>query len=59
MLNTIILWITGFTFVWMTMMRLLLNTNGLTSGLLFKAIPFFIGLGNLFIFAVTMGWLNI
>jgi hypothetical protein len=45
--------------VFMIVFSLIMNTKNLKSSIVFKVIPFFLGLADIFVFAVLMGWIII
>lgn len=53
-IDTIIILVTG---VWLITMCFIMNTSNITSAVIFKVIPFFLGLGCLYVVCRMVGFI--
>lgn len=56
-MNTVLITASLASGVYMIVMALLMRTKGTMSAVLFKIIPFFLGLGSLFVGLKLPGWI--
>jgi hypothetical protein len=58
-MSNILGWITLVCGILWILYSLIMNTKNLKSSVVYKVIPFFTGLSNIFVTAVLWGWINI